>query len=1124
MNRKKNRLLFVILFFCILISGPLYAVNWEKSNHERWKPVFEDEKRDFFGSEKDKRYYINALIVEGERWDGHSSLMFLWLFKSTDYPKFTSARILPFYYKADSKISDRYIRSVPILLFYHEHDGSETVTVNPLFGYYTNTSDFTDYSDSKYTKYPAKETKSISLLHYYENRRVEKKEGEKNINFTIQIPSIPLVRYNSTSFSTSLNLFWINNWEFKNGKLDSMIFLPLYFYKSDEYHHLFPLFLKKTGSNQKSLYLLSIYTSSDAYGSGSFFIFPLYFSTVIKSEKKYARYNMLLPLWRYASEEYGTTEKFSLLTPLFYHSRNTDQYRNESATWFPFVPVVYKSNSTSQGGDSSVFHIIPLYYSFYDNFTDARERVNMLLPLWVYYNRTSGSYKNIHLFTPLFYYSGEKNGERDTKGRLWLPGIPLLYSSHYDINGSEKSLLSLIHWGRDGTGEMKYFWFIPVIFHSFSEYGYTHIFPFYFRPEHNKESGYSFGLFPVNYHSWSAVEETKWYSLLFYSYRNIPAKRETFHIMPLYWSWNRPESEFTLFVPIYLDYKDKSKGRSLYVNLLGYSQSSLTGGVSASVDAGFNANSAFYIDTEFSWMYDVVSVGIKKTFGQKESGGQEDINVAASPSISREGGITRENSNSFFGWKLLFGILAYEKADTKRHFRLLPLSWLTWDENSSNSIKWILNYVSYKDGDKSYFVFFPFYGEQRIADSYTKAYLLTAFWDEYDSKEKLRERSILWPIVNFYDSPSRSGWRILPLAWHRETKTEDIHSSKTISLIYYGSEKKNIKDGTTISGFSISPLHIHFSDSSSSTTWFPVVPLLTRTISTEKNATNILGIIDWESYKNDNGYRFWIFPLFGIRGGDYSWKYIFPVFFSYSDNTKKDGSFHIMPLYFSWEDEYKKSFFALGWYHASGENIYRNNFLWLFDYHSNLSDSWGLSFLFGTIGYEKTRYKSEFELLYGLAFDYEKYMDRGYSMSFMLFLYRQKEMYNEFSNFAFPFWYYNSKLNSNDWYIISPPLLSYISREGNSSFDLIVLGALWYRNAEPDLHRERQMLLLGIPYYKVHRPERNYESRGSLWGFLWEYENEADTGYKKFSILKFLVKWTEIQGKDELRILGIKVH
>ncbi len=89
-------------------------------------------------------------------------------------------------------------------------------------------------------------------------------------------------------------------------------------------------------------------------------------------------------------------------------------------------------------------------------------------------------------------------------------------------------------------------------------------------------------------------------------------------------------------------------------------------------------------------------------------------------------------------------------------------------------------------------------------------------------------------------------------------------------------------------------------------------------------------------------------------------------------------------------------------------------------------------------------------------------------------------------------------------------------------FQLWGLGALWYRNLKPSESYDRLMLLLGIPYYHLEKPERGYSSTGSLWGYLWESESESETGFRKLSILKLLYNRVVMDGEVYHRVLGIR--
>ena len=143
-------------------------------------------------------------------------------------------------------------------------------------------------------------------------------------------------------------------------------------------------------------------------------------------------------------------------------------------------------------------------------------------------------------------------------------------------------------------------------------------------------------------------------------------------------------SDLTLFLPLYFDTKDKNGKNSFYVNILGLSRS-VTSGVNPVIDAdlGFNEK-GLYLDTDTSWLIDVVSLSTRITLPLKKGENEEiaedtDSTDEGEVILSKKREMNRENSINFWGLHLLFGLVAAERADTKRHFRLLPLSWITWE-------------------------------------------------------------------------------------------------------------------------------------------------------------------------------------------------------------------------------------------------------------------------------------------------------------------------------------------------------------------------------------------------------------------------------------------------------------
>jgi hypothetical protein len=103
------------------------------------------------------------------------------------------------------------------------------------------------------------------------------------------------------------------------------------------------------------------------------------------------------------------------------------------------------------------------------------------------------------------------------------------------------------------------------------------------------------------------------------------------------------------------------------------------------------------------------------------------------------------------------------------------------------------------------------------------------------------------------------------------------------------------------------------------------------------------------------------------------------------------------------------------------------------------------------------------------------------------------------------------------------PALSYSYLSENEKFQHGLLGLAWYRNQDPAEKSDSRYLLGGLLYGEKQVAERGYHSRGSLWNVLWQYETESETGFIKFSIMKFVYKRVHIDGVVSHRVLGVKV-
>jgi hypothetical protein len=90
------------LFLALLITCVAFSQGYSSD----WSDLDEGE-HSIFGSEKERKFPINAGVIEYERWEQHRSFHFFWFLKFTDYPRYTMHRVLPFYYYLESRYDRR---------------------------------------------------------------------------------------------------------------------------------------------------------------------------------------------------------------------------------------------------------------------------------------------------------------------------------------------------------------------------------------------------------------------------------------------------------------------------------------------------------------------------------------------------------------------------------------------------------------------------------------------------------------------------------------------------------------------------------------------------------------------------------------------------------------------------------------------------------------------------------------------------------------------------------------------------------------------------------------------------------------------------------------------------------
>ncbi len=944
---------------------------------------------------------------------------------------------------------DGYTHSLPPVFLYNRHNNGEYwLSLFPLF---LRSKDKVYSYDSANSGKQEYEDLIISPLFYSDTLYKDKWGGEKKFT-EFWAPIIPLYySYDEPGVESHKNIAWLIDWHNNaEGKTDRFWFMPFLFHKpgDDGYtHSLPPVFLynrHSSGEYWLSLFPLFMRSKDKVYSYDSanadkqeyedLIISPFFYSGNLykdkwNGEKRSSSFWFpIIPLY-YSYDEPGVESHTNIAGLIDWHNNAEGKMDR-----FWFMPFYFSNNDTYR-------HILPplyisLYYSEDDNYSH-------LFPFYVssrsnstVYNPDNGSAvktKERMLLTPVSGYSSVKSTE-GTAGidseSYWFPIIPLYYHSK-ESKGSHTNLLWAFDWARDSSGDMSRFFFIPFVFHQPGEGGYRFYFPFYFRPSGwSEQKGVSYS--PLYYHRWSEDEDTKWSWLIHYKssdfktgeylniwplyyHHTVPSEGETTWFMPIYyhhdslqyggyfariaapfyWNFETEKRDTTLILPWSFETKKKNKKDSLYINIFGLSRS-IASGVNPVIDAGLGFNQkGLYVDMDVSWLVDVWSVSTRFTIPMNKDNKPETEKAVDTASgdvaLSKKSGVNRESSINFWGWHLLFGLVAYEQADSKRHFRWLPLSWITWDENSDEKIKVIFNYISYKEDETEYLVFFPFYGYQRQEESYRTGYMLNAFWHEYDHERQMNEYSVLWPFINKYDSPAKSGWRVLPVVWYKNRIENDISHTSTITPLYLDMHSSTVNNDETTWRLNLSPLHFYrYNDENNekSKLWFSIIPFIYYD-KTETVTKYTIPVSDETNFKKDK------FPVETPQ---------------YSHASVSDTVHWFLPFYYMSETENADE------YNGLATSDYTLIGLPLLYYHSETEKNSktggdkktkGSLFVMGYYN-EFTSESNSSSILFGL-YESEKYPVNGdYSYSLLYGLFNVSDMNGNYENYFRPFYYYGN--------------------------------------------------------------------------------------------------------------------
>lgn len=533
--------------FCLLLAlapAALAAEDWDDLEPNR-----------YYGSEREERMRINALVVEEENWADHYSLSILFgLFRYTDYPQFQETAWFPFYSNLTSRTDGRRRRHV-LPLFFWRTDGERSFLLTPLTLHFLS---------------PERSDHHFLLLGYLSSAGTESKQALFPLFMHISDPArqsetwllLPVFAYdreNADVFSFLSPLFYLNR--------DAA---------ADEWTVLAPgLYRASRGEDRAATLVGPVWRSrDDAADEGAFHIFPLLFSGRERDEG----YLTIAPLFNYS---YAADREFTIRSPVFYMDRN----RAKDTTTI-LAPGFYRSSRGEERADTLVgpvwrsrddvadetsFHILPLLFSG----RDSNSGYFTLAPLFSY------NYADERGFTwlsPLFYMNRNRQNDAST---VLAPGF---YRSSVGETRAD-TLIGPFWRSRDETAETRSFFALPLYYYFSdpAEWSATLLPLFYLRRNTTIEDT-TLLAGPVYYSARTSPDgdrrERTWFALAAWDdsteqKNGAAVKRERWHINPLLYyhsnvAVNRTELDYSLrlffpIIPIFYRHADTDEGVSQLV-------------------------------------------------------------------------------------------------------------------------------------------------------------------------------------------------------------------------------------------------------------------------------------------------------------------------------------------------------------------------------------------------------------------------------------------------------------------------------------------------------------------------------------------------------------------------------
>lgn len=194
----------------------------------------------------------------------------------------------------------------------------------------------------------------------------------------------------------------------------------------------------------------------------------------------------------------------------------------------------------------------------------------------------------------------------------------------------------------------------------------------------NPETSEAYSLSPIHYgHNWPEGDSERYtnWALLFFNWTHEESEGAT--IFPFYYRFKDEEKEWELYAMgavTTADAMPRIRGDSIYLDTDTYVGYGLVGWSSRLPVYDSGAFQRWMRKTEQTTETNETTV-----VGERSETGER---ADTTPQIhnDRLASFDRENTSSYSKFQMLFGWVTKIQADTRHHFRFLPLAWVSWDD------------------------------------------------------------------------------------------------------------------------------------------------------------------------------------------------------------------------------------------------------------------------------------------------------------------------------------------------------------------------------------------------------------------------------------------------------------